>query len=163
MATNIFLTKIHFDYRRGLMFRGQLYALSDLDYNIDHFNISNDSPTYETLGNSYDFVIYLDNKVCYFKYYIPHTENMVFAAQDNDYVLTQKDISHSKRIYKKTDEKNLSQNLQFSQQLNNVGVKYLTKATTQEELNTVMSTVLKAAERDLGRPMTYSEMRERFG
>ncbi len=56
-----------------------------------------------------------------------------------------------------------SKHLEFCQKLNSKGVKDLNSSNTQQELNNAMTNVIKSASNDLSRPMTYAEMRERFG
>ncbi len=52
----------------------------------------------------------------------------------------------------------------FFKKLNDNAVKNMTaNSTNQNALNNIMSSTIKQAEEHMGRPMTYAEMRERFG
>ena len=56
-----------------------------------------------------------------------------------------------------------SNHLEFCNKLNNKAVNDLNSSTTQQQLNDSIKNVINSANNDLGRPMTYAEMRERFG
>jgi hypothetical protein len=47
--------------------------------------------------------------------------------------------------------------------LNTQAVNQIKNAISFEEVTNIMNNTFKKAEEELGRPMTYAEMRERFG
>ena len=59
--------------------------------------------------------------------------------------------------------KTMKEHMKYCKNLNESAVSELSKAQTQQELNDIMANTFKAAQNDLGRPLTYSELRERFG
>lgn len=62
-----------------------------------------------------------------------------------------------------TQSNNMREHMQYCERLNNTGISLLNNAQNQSQLNQAISTTIEAAEKDLNRPMTYAEMRERFG
>jgi hypothetical protein len=68
---------------------GKYNLIGELDFNIDNFTIDNSEfRTFESFSKSNDYVIYIDNRVCYFKFYVTDSNNEVFATEMGDYVLT---------------------------------------------------------------------------
>lgn len=59
--------------------------------------------------------------------------------------------------------KSVSEHLEKCAKLNEKAVNSMNSNQTQQELDNTMKSIIKEASSDLGRPMTYAEMRERFG
>ena len=55
------------------------------------------------------------------------------------------------------------EHLEKCTKLNEKAVNSMNSRQTQEELDNTMKSIIKEASSDLNRPMTYAEMRERFG
>ncbi len=204
-------------YNTPTFYRGKYYNKGQLDFNIAHFDSTDESTTYETFGKSYDYVIYLDNEVCYFKYFKTGSDDEIFATRFGEFSLTKNDIHQALRLriknefdftidntkqelpeqtnlpeqteefeqcerdqpeeYYESDSETTSyydseeeeeekeeENKKYCNQLNQAAVNILnTSNLTQNVLDQIITATLTAAEQNLGHPMTYSEMRERFG
>jgi hypothetical protein len=82
---------------------GKYNLIGELDFNIDNFTIDNSEfKTFESFGKINDYVIYIDQRVCYFKYYVTDSNNEVFATEMGDYVLTPDQVKNvAQRLHHK--------------------------------------------------------------
>ena len=89
MSMNKHLTMPYTGYYTPVYHNGKNNTIGELDFNIDNFTIDNSEfKTFESFGKSNDYVIYIDRRVCYFKYYVTNSNKEVFATELGDYVLT---------------------------------------------------------------------------
>jgi hypothetical protein len=79
-----------------IYYKGKYYFPGQLDFNKDNFTVDNGPfKTFESFGKSNDYVILIDDRVCYFKFYITDSNNEVFASQYGDFILTPTVIKES--------------------------------------------------------------------
>ncbi len=72
-------------------------------------------------------------------------------------------MSNNKPTANFTQSNNMEEHMKYCERLNYTAKTLICNADNQTQLNQVMNATIKAAEKDLNRPMTYAEMRERFG
>jgi hypothetical protein len=193
-------------YNTPTFYRGKYYNKGQLDFNIAHFDSTDESTTYETFGKSYDYVIYLDNEVCYFKYFKTGSDDEIFATRFGEFSLTKNEIKHALRLriknefdftidnteheqeqpeqpeqtdeYYESDSETTSyydseeeeeeeeepeQRAVYHMIFNKETIENMELIHSQDEIHEIMQKLIESDENDLGRPMTYSEMRERWG
>jgi hypothetical protein len=82
--------------------KGKYWSLKDLDFNKDNFTVDNGPyKTFESFGKSNDYVILIDDQVCYFQYYVTNSNNEVFATQYGNFVLSPTVIKQSSERLRK--------------------------------------------------------------
>ena len=90
-------------YSTPVYHNGKYNLIGELDFNIDNFTIDNSEfKTFESFSKTNDYVIYIDQHVCYFKYYVTNSNNEVFATEMGDYVLTPDQVKNvAQRLHHK--------------------------------------------------------------
>jgi hypothetical protein len=80
-------------------YNGLLVDNNSVSYDKNNFIVDTKfGPTFESFGT--DYVILLDDQVCYFKFFVSHTNKKIFATQFGDFVLTYDEIKNAKRLRK---------------------------------------------------------------
>jgi hypothetical protein len=98
MTQNNYLVKRHYSVFDKVLYRGIYVDTCKLDFDVNNFVIDNGTTTYKYFGQYNDFVILLDNQICYFKYHFANSNDKVFTTAKGDFILSCDDISVAKRL-----------------------------------------------------------------
>ncbi len=98
MTQNNYLVRRHYSVFDKVLYRGVYVDTNKLDFDVNNFIIANDEITHKYYRKYNDFVILLDNQICYFKYHFANSNEKVFTTAKGDFILSHDIVSTATRL-----------------------------------------------------------------